>query len=49
MQKHIVKILQDIISDARACSQSQVPETLAKSTLVSIADRLEDVITQGGA
>lgn len=46
MNKATLKVLQDIISDARACSQPQVPEEYAKSTLRSIARRIEELLTQ---
>lgn len=46
MKKDTLKVLQDIISDARACSQPQVPEELAKSTLASVARRIEELLAQ---
>ena len=46
MNKATLKVLQDIASDAKACSQPQVPEELAKSTLSSVARRIEELIAQ---
>lgn len=46
MNKATLKVLQDIISDAKVCSQPQVPEELAKATLASIARRIEELIAQ---
>lgn len=46
MNKAVLKVLQDIISDAKACSQPQVPEELAKSTLLSVARRIEELLAK---
>ena len=39
------QVILDCIKDANACSQPQVPDDLSKSTLASIAGRLEAVIS----